>query len=74
MAITSESPDTGKQASWAWNPSVPIPDVPVFVWPLQIVNAIRFLFSWEFMGSVIIPFGLLAWATWSFPAATAGGV
>lgn len=49
---------------WHWLPSLPIANVPVFVWPPRILPALRYLFSSGFLGSVMLFYGALAIITW----------
>lgn len=49
---------------WNWLPSLPIANVPVFVWPPRILPALRYLFSSGFLGSVLLFYGALAAITW----------
>ncbi len=52
--------------AWAWQPPLPIVEAPVFVWPPQPAKALKFLFSLEYLWSVLIPFGALAAFTWVY--------
>ena len=62
-------PQTAPPASgapWAWHPPLPLEGVPVFVWPPRPVAAVRYLVSLAFMGSVLVPFGVLAAISWLY--------
>lgn len=50
--------------AWAWHPPLPLQPVPVFVWPPRPLVALRYLLSRAYLGSVLIPFGVLAAVTW----------
>ena len=52
--------------TWAWHPSLPLKEVPVFVWPPRPVSAMKYLASLAFLGSVVVPFGLLATLSWLY--------
>ena len=58
--------------AWNYTSSMPIEEVPVFVWPPQPVAAFKYLLSRAYLISVVIPFGLLAVITWTYlqPAIT----
>ena len=49
---------------WAWHPPLPLEGVPVFVWPPQPMAAFRYLVSLACLGSVVVPFGVLATLSW----------
>lgn len=51
---------------WNYHPELPLGHVPVFVWPLELVGAIKFLFSREFFLSFVVSFGGLAVFTWYY--------
>ena len=52
--------------TWAWHPPLPLAPVPVFAWPPRPLAAARYLVSLAFLGSVIIPFGVLATLSWLY--------
>ena len=56
----------GQRDAWAWHPPLPLPPVPVFVWPPRPVAALRYLVSLTFLGSIIAPFGVLAALSWLY--------
>lgn len=58
--------DTPQEGMWAWHPPLPLGKVPVFTWPLHVPEALRWLSSRAFLGSIIIPFGALATIAWYF--------
>ena len=64
--LAQKSEDVVKDRLWAWQPPLPLTGVPVFVWPPRILEGLKFLVSWAFLGSIIIPFGALAIGTWTF--------
>ena len=64
--LAQKSEDVVKDRFWAWQPPLPLTGVPVFVWPPRILEGLKFLVSWAFLGSIIIPFGALAIGTWTF--------
>ena len=51
---------------WNYHPALPLGYVPVFVWPLEIFGAIKFLFSREYFLSFAVSFGGLATFTWYY--------
>ena len=51
---------------WAWHPPLPLEPVPVFIWPPRPVAVLKYLASLAFMGSVLIPFGVLATLSWLY--------
>lgn len=53
-------------ATWAWHPPLPLAGVPVFVWPPQPVATLKYLVSVAYLGSVIVPFGVLAALSWFY--------
>ena len=50
--------------AWNWLPPLPIRSAPIFVWPPRLFEAIKFLFSSTFLGSIMLPYLLLAMLTW----------
>ena len=56
----------GSRKAWAWHPPLPLEPVPVFIWPPRPVAALKYLVSLAFMGSVLIPFGVLATLSWLY--------
>ena len=70
MAInesTAREPRSGADNSvWAWEPPVPLVEVPVLVWPPRILEAIRYLISRGFLLSFLLPFGALSTFTWYY--------
>ncbi len=50
--------------AWNWLPPLPIHNAPIFVWPLRVIDAIKYLFSIPFLGSIMLPYLLLAMITW----------
>ena len=50
--------------TWAWHPPLPLDGVPVFTWPPRPVAAVKYLASLAFLGSVMIPFTVLATISW----------
>ncbi len=54
--------------AWAWQPSLPIMEPPVFVWPPQPAKALKYLLSLEYLWSVLVPFGALAAFHMGLPA------
>ena len=55
-----------QRGAWAWHPPLPLEGVPVFVWPPRPVAALKYLVSLAFLGSVLIPFGVLAAVSWLY--------
>ena len=53
-------------ATWAWHPPLPLAGVPIFVWPPRPVAALKYLGSVAYLGSVIVPFGVLATLSWFY--------
>ena len=53
-----------RAGGWAWHPPLPLAGVPVFVWPLRPVAAVRYLVSRAYLWSIVVPFGALATFTW----------
>ena len=52
-----------KNATWHHHPELPLGNVPVFVWPLRLIEAFKYIFSREYI-LVIGPFiatGTLSW-------------
>ena len=60
-----ESLNTTEENIWEYHPQLPLANVPVFVWPLRVVEAIKYLVSRAFL-SVFVPFWTLAAITWFF--------
>ena len=56
----------GHGATWAWHPPLPLAGVPVFVWPPRPAAALKYLVSVAYLGSVIVPFGVLAALSWFY--------
>ncbi len=52
--------------SWHYTPTVPVKMVPVFDWPWKPVAALKFLLSWAFLGSTLMPYLLLSCLTWFY--------
>ena len=66
-ADTQVPPQSGsRNSTWHYQPPVPVSEVPGFVWPFKPMALLRYLFSWGYVGSVVIPFGLLATLTWFY--------
>ena len=66
-AIDSPPAATPAQpGTWAWHPPLPLEGVPVFVWPPRPVAAMKYLVSLAFLGSIVVPFGVLATLSWLF--------
>ena len=61
-----ESTNAAQDQLWTYHPELPLGNVPVFVWPLRIVDGLKYIFSRAYLLSVIIPFGSLAAFTWYF--------
>ena len=55
---------SANKKAWNWLPPLPIQSAPIFVWPPRLLEAIRYLFSSTFLGSIILPYFLLALLTW----------
>ena len=55
---------SANKKAWNWLPPLPIQSAPIFVWPPRLFGAIRFLFSSPFIGSIMLPYVLLAMLTW----------
>jgi lathosterol oxidase len=55
-----------KKSPWNWQPTLPIEEVPVFVWPPRPVTAFKFLLSWAYIGSILLPYVALASLTWFY--------
>jgi sterol desaturase/sphingolipid hydroxylase (fatty acid hydroxylase superfamily) len=55
-----------RKETWAWHPPLPLPGIPVFVWPPRPLAAVKYFASLGFLGSVMIPFGALAVFTWVY--------
>lgn len=55
-------PKIGK--SWNWLPPLPIRSAPIFVWPIRVFDAAKFLFSGPFLGSTILPYLILSAIAW----------
>jgi sterol desaturase/sphingolipid hydroxylase (fatty acid hydroxylase superfamily) len=67
MAMADVGHDIGgRKVIWAWHPPLPLARVPLFVWPLRPLAALRFLSSLGFLWSLMIPFGALAIFTWAY--------
>lgn len=49
---------------WNWLPPLPIQSAPIFVWPPRVLDALKFLVSSPFIGSIMLPYVLLAMITW----------
>lgn len=62
--IADHSVPEGVAKEWAWNPALPIPVSPVFVWPPQPVRAVKWLAAyWLTLSSTVLELGL-AIAIW----------
>ena len=57
---------TAEESIWAYQPEIPLDRVPVFVWPVQLVQGLKYLLSRQILLSVVIPFGGLATFAWYF--------
>jgi len=55
---------SANKKAWNWLPPLPIQYVPIFVWPPRALDALKFLVSSPFIGSIMLPYGLLAMLTW----------
>ena len=62
----SERSDAAYAATWGWRPPLPLEEVPVFVWPPRPREALKYLVSLAFMGSLVIPFTLTAALVWYY--------
>ena len=62
----TERSDAAYEATWGWRPPLPLEEVPVFVWPPRPREALKYLASLGFMGSLIIPFTLSAALAWYY--------
>ncbi len=51
---------------WLWHPPLPLKGVPVFIWPPQPLEALRFLLSRGFLWGMLVPFGALAVVSWVY--------
>ncbi len=51
---------------WAWHPPLPLEPVPVFVLPPRPAAAVKYLLSLWFLGSLMVPYTLLAAVTWFY--------
>lgn len=49
---------------WNWLPPLPIQSAPIFVWPPRVLDALKFLVSSPFIGSIMLPYVLLAMISW----------
>ncbi len=59
--------NSGKRnRDWSWHPDIPMAAVPLFDWPFRPLKSLKFLVSLAFLGSQILPFGLLAILVWEF--------
>ena len=65
-SVLQESSTAAKDGIWEYEPALPLSETPVFVWPFQIGEALKFLFSRTFLLSIMAPFGGLAVFTWYF--------
>ena len=54
------------KVSWLWHPPLPLTTVPVLVWPPRPAAALKYLLSFAFLGSIILPFGALAVIIWVY--------
>ena len=61
-----QSAPTAPGRAWAWHPPLPLAGVPVFVWPPRPLAALKYLLSLAFLGSVLVPFGVLATLSWIY--------
>lgn len=66
LATSEAHPTDDHQGGWAYQPPLPLQEVPVFVWPPRIREAIGYFFSKTYLFSFLIPFGALATFTWYF--------
>ena len=55
-----------QKVSWLWHPPLPLTTVPVLVWPPRPAAALKYLLSFAFLGSIILPFGALAVIIWVY--------
>ena len=62
----SSNQTTAKEFEWAWHPPLPLKGVPVFIWPPQPLNALKYLVSLSFMGGILLPFLATAIFTWVY--------
>ena len=65
-SVIEETFKTEKESLWAYEPEIPLGHVPVFVWPLEIVQGLKYVLSRNMLLSVLLPFGALATFTWYF--------
>ena len=66
MAYEPQPAPAAPRGAWAWHPPLPLEGVPVFVWPPRPAAALQYLVSLAFLGSVIIPFGVIATLSWLY--------
>ena len=63
---TIETTRPTSATAWAFRPPIPIEAAPVFVWPPRPMEALRYLLSLGFLGSLVIPLAVLASLSWFF--------
>ena len=64
-SVVQTSAQTEQDNLWNHHPELPLGSVPVFVWPIRIIEAVKYLFSRDFV-TVIGPFVALGAFTWYF--------
>jgi len=63
----SEQPDQAAAGGkWHWHPKLPLEGAPVFVMPPRPLQALRWLFSIGFMGSIVLPYVATALISWTW--------